>query len=243
MNMRSAVKIAAASLFAVFLSSQANAVTVSYTGSGVFNLNPPGNNDCNGCSLSGGGTVLDMSGNNNSTLTANTISNSVGTNANDAIIGRLTWVNRATTNADTNFNVLYTYSLSFSAPSGGITSDSQAFTLNLQQTVNAAGDLIFNLTNATLQGLGPFTLNGVTVSDLHFGLASGSNGTYNSATGEWDNPDPTGNGGITSTLNFYADFTAAVPEPSTWAMMILGFAGVGFMAYRRRSNGPAFRLA
>ena len=29
---------------------------------------------------------------------------------------------------------------------------------------------------------------------------------------------------------------AAVPEPSTWAMMILGFAGVGFMAYRRRQG-------
>ena len=29
---------------------------------------------------------------------------------------------------------------------------------------------------------------------------------------------------------------APVPEPSTWAMMILGFAGVGFMAYRRRSS-------
>jgi hypothetical protein len=28
--------------------------------------------------------------------------------------------------------------------------------------------------------------------------------------------------------------TGAVPEPSTWAMMILGFAGVGFMRYRRR---------
>ena len=27
-----------------------------------------------------------------------------------------------------------------------------------------------------------------------------------------------------------------VPEPSTWAMMILGFAGVGFMAYRRSRN-------
>ena len=25
-----------------------------------------------------------------------------------------------------------------------------------------------------------------------------------------------------------------VPEPTTWAMMILGFAGVGFVAYRRR---------
>jgi hypothetical protein len=27
----------------------------------------------------------------------------------------------------------------------------------------------------------------------------------------------------------------AVPEPSTWAMMILGFFGIGFVAYRRRS--------
>jgi hypothetical protein len=29
---------------------------------------------------------------------------------------------------------------------------------------------------------------------------------------------------------------AAVPEPSTWAMMILGFAGIGFVAYRRKSK-------
>ena len=27
---------------------------------------------------------------------------------------------------------------------------------------------------------------------------------------------------------------SAVPEPATWALMILGFAGVGFMAYRRK---------
>jgi hypothetical protein len=27
--------------------------------------------------------------------------------------------------------------------------------------------------------------------------------------------------------------TDAVPEPSTWAMLLLGFAGIGFMAYRR----------
>jgi hypothetical protein len=33
-----------------------------------------------------------------------------------------------------------------------------------------------------------------------------------------------------------ADAVAAVPEPSTWAMLILGFAGVGFMAYRRRDQ-------
>jgi hypothetical protein len=29
---------------------------------------------------------------------------------------------------------------------------------------------------------------------------------------------------------------ASVPEPSTWAMMILGFAGLGFMAYRRKAK-------
>jgi hypothetical protein len=35
---------------------------------------------------------------------------------------------------------------------------------------------------------------------------------------------------------------SAVPEPSTWAMMILGFCGVGFMAYRRKDRG-ALHLA
>jgi outer membrane lipase/esterase len=34
-----------------------------------------------------------------------------------------------------------------------------------------------------------------------------------------------------------------VPEPSTWAMMLLGFAGIGFMAYRRKQNGPQLHLA
>jgi hypothetical protein len=27
-----------------------------------------------------------------------------------------------------------------------------------------------------------------------------------------------------------------VPEPATWAMMITGFAGAGFMAYRRKKK-------
>lgn len=31
-------------------------------------------------------------------------------------------------------------------------------------------------------------------------------------------------------------FTAAVPEPSTWAMMILGFFGIGFLTYRRKNQ-------
>jgi len=36
----------------------------------------------------------------------------------------------------------------------------------------------------------------------------------------------------------------AIPEASTWAMMLLGFAGIGFVAYRRKSHSHrALRLA
>lgn len=37
--------------------------------------------------------------------------------------------------------------------------------------------------------------------------------------------------------------TTAVPEPSTWAMMILGFCGLELMSYRRKQNGPMLRVA
>jgi hypothetical protein len=55
---------------------------------------------------------------------------------------------------------------------------------------------------------------------------------------------PTGgsliNAHVNTTLTNLAPFdptvTSAVPEPSTWAMMILGFAGIGFMAYRRKNK-------
>jgi hypothetical protein len=38
-----------------------------------------------------------------------------------------------------------------------------------------------------------------------------------------------------------ASVSSAVPEPSTWAMMLLGFAGLGFAGYRRtKRNSAAF---
>ena len=61
--------------------------------------------------------------------------------------------------------------------------------------------------------------------------------------------------GLTSTLTFISTtgdaYGAAldnvsvtpVPEASTWAMMILGFLGVGFVAYRRKSSAPSLRVA
>lgn len=55
-----------------------------------------------------------------------------------------------------------------------------------------------------------------------------------------------GSSGTVGFDNFqFGELTAVsgVPEASTWAMMILGFAGVGFMAFRRRNQGATLSAA
>jgi hypothetical protein len=64
-------------------------------------------------------------------------------------------------------------------------------------------------------------------------------------TGNYDfiNGSPDGNESINwNLIGNEANRAGGVPEPSTWAMMILGFAGIGFMAYRRKSK-PALMAA
>jgi PEP-CTERM motif len=42
--------------------------------------------------------------------------------------------------------------------------------------------------------------------------------------------------GQSGTLTYdYIPTTLAAPEPSTWAMMALGFVGLGHVGYRRRT--------
>jgi hypothetical protein len=53
----------------------------------------------------------------------------------------------------------------------------------------------------------------------------------------WTNPESE------NYYSFQVGTVGAVPEPSTWAMMILGFAGVGFMAHRRRNQRAALSAA
>jgi hypothetical protein len=48
--------------------------------------------------------------------------------------------------------------------------------------------------------------------------------------------------GAPAELSVSLPLVDGVPEPSTWAMMILGFMGVGFMAYRRKGRST-FRFA
>lgn len=39
-------------------------------------------------------------------------------------------------------------------------------------------------------------------------------------------------------VNLVQQQVSAVPEPSTWAMMLLGFAGIGYGVYRRKKAAP-----
>ena len=53
----------------------------------------------------------------------------------------------------------------------------------------------------------------------------------------------TGTGGANASYGGDITTVAAVPEPSTWVMLVLGFCGVAFMAKRRNATGRAFRFA
>jgi hypothetical protein len=71
--------------------------------------------------------------------------------------------------------------------------------------------------------LGGTDMAGLSASDLSFG----SNFILVNTAGL----GPSFDAGTFFTLD--VAFAAAAPEPSTWAMMILGFVGIGAMAYRR----------
>ena len=83
-------------------------------------------------------------------------------------------------------------------------------------------------------GFGDYSLNTVDLT----GLASTDGILFHAV---WDHAV---DGGESFFLVRDNSSVGGVPEPSTWAMMVLGFAGIGFMAYRRKSHGgTALRLA
>jgi hypothetical protein len=40
----------------------------------------------------------------------------------------------------------------------------------------------------------------------------------------------------------FTNAASTVPEPSTWAMMVLGFVGLGYAAFRRNSKARAIAV-
>ena len=45
------------------------------------------------------------------------------------------------------------------------------------------------------------------------------------------------------TSDVSGDFSSSVPEPSTWAMMLLGFAGLGYVGFRKARARSAISIA
>jgi hypothetical protein len=84
--------------------------------------------------------------------------------------------------------------------------------------VTGTGDQLSPFGNqlVTIAGLGPFTT-----------------ATFSSTNNAFEFSLVPGGGGVRS---------GGTPEPSTWAMMMLGFAGLGYAAFRRNAKGRALAI-
>jgi hypothetical protein len=111
------------------------------------------------------------------------------------------------------------FTLRSTSPYDGISSGDPNDTVTWTLTSLDFGAPLTGLT--ILRDIGPVTIDSLTATSVTF--------TYHEAHFPAD-------------VFFQAQFVtgvSAVPEPSTWAMMMLGFAGAGVMAYRRRFQAGA----
>jgi hypothetical protein len=95
-------------------------------------------------------------------------------------------------------------------------------------------------------------LNSVTIGDT---VITGHDLVLAGADGSGNQFSPAGNQSVTisgigefqtiqfsSSANAFEFSLASVPEPSTWAMMVLGFAGLGYAAFRQNAKGRALAI-
>jgi hypothetical protein len=134
-------------------------------------------------------------------------------------LANLGTITLAGTNDVDPFDSDFFLKITFTQPGNG----SSTFDAVMQGSINhgGGGTLLFNFGPAQ-----PITFTGgsfdLTIADVTFGRGDSSaliTGLISNAV------------------------AVSTPEPSTWAMMILGFAGVSFLAYRRRNQGAALRAA
>jgi hypothetical protein len=102
-----------------------------------------------------------------------------------------------------------------------------------------------NLNGTATLDFGSLNLTGLTVLGAHFGNNIDSNA--NNVTAFWlidlgntvTNTLTLTNGQGSSNAQIFATGPHGVPEPATWGMMLLGFAGIGMTLRSRRRSGNA----
>jgi hypothetical protein len=106
-----------------------------------------------------------------------------------------------------------------------------------------------NNNNSLVLNVGSDTITGDNL--VAMGLTNGAGNQFDIFDNQWfriSDTNPFTSFAVSSTTNaFEFDMagpsvtqTSGVPEPSTWAMMLLGFAGLGYAGFKRR---PRARLA
>jgi hypothetical protein len=153
------------------------------------------------------------------------------------------WSSPTVSTAYSNANTTWSFSFELPNPTsiiGGVTTEATNFSYKLNGVSVGASLLDVYFAPSATGGL--FSLDFTDGYTLAFFLTPGVDigSTGNLSTGTWNKADVALYG--PNSLLAYNSGTAtisAVPEPSAWAMMILGFAAVAFVTYRRRNRAVA----
>jgi hypothetical protein len=221
-----------------------HATPVTFTSAGIFsNVTDYFCGSCTSDLLTFGGARLSLGDiqlasnpiGSGSILNASEFVTTVNSPVVNVSLGSLAWINNIPLRRDSDFNVDYTLTLTFNNTQTEIL----VFHLNILQEGLTSEFVISGFGGSALA---PITVGNTIITNLRFEETFSSERFIVPGTdigSMWFNPLGQAH------LSLMGDFveTPAVPEASTWAMMILGFAGVGFMAYRRSRKHQGLALA
>jgi len=183
----------------------------------------------------GGGTPTGVLANSIVDLTADFYTNSLGTNLSATPALRVL-IQDGAVRSELIWEGSYNSSTGLGATSADAGDLFRQFINGVGPTFDplAPGAYLFN----TLAGWGNTYSEGAFVSALSIGVGSGAGSGFNANA---DNLAFTTDAGTTR-YNF-ASVQGSVPEPSTWAMMLMGFGAVGVSLRRRRRTNTLLQAA